>query len=641
MALGMTSNRRGTAPRSTTLLSAAAALLACLACSDDSKDDGIANYYLSGRVLDGSTLEAIPDAEVLLSVGQTTKKARAEADGSFSVGPIAPESDYRISAQIAGFDAFAFYGSRLPRLDDETDRDHAVVGDVVLYRSGQQSPAFAITAASRDARMPLDTSSAEVRFLPTRLGVDPAVRRTAAAPAADAGVPAEVDAVDMTWLPNHALSDVPAYSARIIDGRASVPAGALRWGAGYQLEVYGGPAFEPETLSLAAGRASDLSVWLTPSPATSVSTDLSSGTAEYFSGRIYDGVSMQRLTGYSIRLEYFDRIIPGTVDANGRYFVGPLLANADYSIVVEAEGYRSFLSHNERIDAAADGSLRSLYYDAFLYPVNITTPGATCRVRVSDSTELPSGFMRFSPTSSSSLFDDDAETPVGVTSSDAGRQLWQNDEDLQQRALLLPFTNGEVALDSGQLVYGVNYAVTIYGVPGHESLVGSYTAGVDGDRSWVLDPLGNTALAITALSTDELALRPDGQLEIRFNQPIALDPSVSAGTLQRTLNDAFSIFSPNADADGNQNVLVDAGSLTPPVAANYRGVSLQIDGDRLLLNWNRSGLTTSDSGDPIVSVTYGGFGSVMLYAVGAANPTPVSLLDLLGSGSTQVRMVSQ
>lgn len=638
LALGMT-NRRGAALRNGALLSAAGALLACLACSEDSKDDG-ANYYLSGRVLDGTTLAPIPEAEISLSVGNKSKKARSSADGSFSVGPIAPESDYRISADVAGFDSFAFYGARLPKLDDEKDRDHAVVGDVVLYRSGEQSPAFTITAASRDARMPLDASSAEVRFLPTRLGKDPAVRQSPA-PAADAGVPAASSPVDITWLPNHALSDVSPYSVRIVDGRASVPAGALRWGAGYEIEVYGGPAFEPESFSLSAGRAADLSVWLTPSPKTSVGTDLTGDTAQYFSGRIYDGVSMQRLTNYSIRLEYFDRSIPGTVDANGRYFVGPLLANADYTIAVEAEGYRSFLSHNERISAGPEKSLRSLYYDAFLYPANVTTPGATCRVRVSDSTELPSGFMRFSPTSSSSLFDEDSETPVGVTSADAGRQLWLNDEDLQQRSFLLPFTDGELQLESGQLVYGVNYAVTIYGVPGHESIVGSYTAGVDGDRSWVLDPLGNADLAITALSTDELALRPDGQLEIRFNQPIALDPTVNSATVQRTLNDNFSISSPNADADGNQNTLVDAGALTPPVAANYRGVSLQINGDRLVLSWNRTGLATTDADDPIVSVTYGGFSSVMLYPTGTPNATPVSLQSLLGSGSTQVRMVAE
>jgi hypothetical protein len=634
---GKSATTHGAVLRSTTLLCAAGALLSCLACSSNDSD-GHPNYYLSGRVLDGSTLEPIPNAELSLSVGKGGKQTRSKADGSFSVGPIAPESDYRISAHVAGFGEFAFYGSQLPHLDNLTDRDRAVVGDVLLYKEDQQSPAFTISASSRDARLPLDNASAEARFVPVRLGTDPATR-LAAASGPDGGVVSQE--MGDTWLPNNALSDVPAYRARIVDGKASIPAGALRWGAGYNLEVYGGPAFEPESLSLAAGRASDMAVWLSPST-HALSTDLAAQTSEYFTGRIYDGVSMSRLTEYSIRLEYFDRVIPGTVDDNGRYFIGPLLANADYSIVVEAEGYRSFLSHNERIASTADPSLQSLYFDAFLYPQQVSTPSATCRVRVSDSTELPSGFMRFSPTSSSILFDSAAETPVGVTSTAMGRQLWENDEDLQQRALLVPFQNGEVQLAAGQLVYGVNYAVTVYGVAGHEALTGSYTAGVDGDRSWVLDPLSNSPLAITALSSDNLAPQPSGELEIRFNQPIALDPNVNASTAQRTLNDSFSISSPNTDADSDQNVLVNSADLTPPIAPGYRGVSFEIDGDRLVLHWNRAtGLATTDADEPILSVSYGGLSSLMLYPVGTANATPVSLDTLLGSGSSTVRLVSQ
>src|SRR4029077_15635282 len=110
-----------------------------------------------------------------------------------------------------------------------------------------------------------------------------------------------------------------------------------------------------------------MNVWLTPTE-NALRTHLSPGTSEYFSGRIYDGVSLSRLTDYSIQLEYFDRVIPGTVDSNGRYFVGPLVPNADYSIGVFSGGYRSFLSHNERISASSDDSLKSLYYDAFMYP---------------------------------------------------------------------------------------------------------------------------------------------------------------------------------------------------------------------------------------------------------------------------------
>src|SRR5690606_33025659 len=158
------------------LLSAACALLACLACSADAKkgddDDGIANYYLSGRVLNGSTLVPISDAEVTLSVGDSTQRTRSSAAGSFSVGPISPESDYRIAAQLAGFDAFAFYGGRWPRLKDEKDRDRALVGDGALYAAGAGTPAFPISASSADGPLPLDASSAEVRFGPVRLGAD-------------------------------------------------------------------------------------------------------------------------------------------------------------------------------------------------------------------------------------------------------------------------------------------------------------------------------------------------------------------------------------------------------------------------------------------------------------------------------------
>lgn len=630
-------------PRSrlaSTSFCAAAALLSTLACSSDSKDDGVANYYLSGRVLDGSTLAPVGGAEVSLSVGNASRVTRSEEDGSFSVGPIAPDSDYRIEAQIDGFDSFAFYGVRLPSLDDEKDRDRALVGDVLLYRSGDSTPAFTITAASRDARLPLDASSAEVRFLPVRMGSDPSMGRPAAPAGADAGAPAATQGLEQTLLPNHALSDVTSYSARIEDGQAVIPAGALRWGAGYNVEVYGGPQFEPESLMLSASRAADLSVWLTPSP-ENASTDLSLGTARYFSGRIYDGVSLNRLTSYGIRLEYFDRAITGTVDATGRYFVGPLLANADYSIVVEAEGYRSFLSHNERLADDADEQLTSLYFDAFLYPENVPTAGATCRVRLSDSTELPSGFMRFSPRSSSSLLDDDDELPVGVDGA-GGRQLWSNDEDLQQRSVVLPIENGEASLESGQLVYGVMYAVTIYGVNGHETLTDTYIAGVDADRSWILDPLADQALALTALSTDTLNPTPSGQLEMRFNQPIAFDPGVNQATVQRALNDGLSIFSPDADTDTEVNTLVDAATLTPPVSPNYRGVTMQIDGDRLILSWDRTySLETTDTNDPIETITYSGLGSVMLYPATAQNPVSVDLATLLGSGSTTVQLVAQ
>ena len=41
----------------------------------------------------------------------------------------------------------------------------------------------------------------------------------------------------------------------------------------------------------------------------------------YFSGRVYDGVSGQRLTNYQLQLEYLDLRIDGQVSSDGRYFV--------------------------------------------------------------------------------------------------------------------------------------------------------------------------------------------------------------------------------------------------------------------------------------------------------------------------------
>jgi hypothetical protein len=69
-------------------------------------------------------------------------------------------------------------------------------------------------------------------------------------------------------------------------------------------------------------------------------------TDYYFDGRVYNGVDGNRLVDYDIQLQFLDREIDGTVDDNGRYFLGPLTPFNDYTIAIEANGYRSFLSHN-------------------------------------------------------------------------------------------------------------------------------------------------------------------------------------------------------------------------------------------------------------------------------------------------------
>jgi len=147
---------------------------------------------------------------------------------------------------------------------------------------------------------------------------------------------------------------------------------------------------------------------------------------------------------------------------------------------------------------------------------------------------------------------------------------------------------------------------------------------------------------VVALSSEGASLSPDGKLEIRFNQAIALYPRVAEATMLRELNDGFAIFSPDKDADGILNALVSAATLTPPVAPTYRGVSYSISGDRLTLKWDKAPqvLRTTDADDPIVSVSYGGLSAIVLYTGTVPSSEPVSLATLLGSNAVEVQLTA-
>jgi hypothetical protein len=344
------------------------------------------------------------------------------------------------------------------------------------------------------------------------------------------------------------------------------------------------------------------------------------------------------MSGYKLTLEYFDRTMEATVDSEGRYVVGPLLANADYTITVEADGYRSFLSHNAKIATTPTAMVSSLYYDAFMYPEGVQAPAVHARFSLQGETTLPSGTVRFAPRGGSSLFNDDAETPAGVA-----RQVWTNDEDLQQRAVVRDFTDGKLDMADGDFVLGVEYEVTVYGVANYAILNGgSFRAGVDTNPTFTLQPINEAPLEIVAMSNDTAELSPTGTLEIRFNHDIAAYPKLDQNTALRSVNDGFAVTSPDKDLDGTQNTLVDAAALAAPVPAAYRGVTWEIAGDRLTLKWDREhALSVSDTGDPITSVSYGNLNAIMLYT-GTLPTSPATTLDvLLGTATVNVQMIAQ
>ncbi|HET8935798.1 MAG TPA: carboxypeptidase-like regulatory domain-containing protein [Polyangiales bacterium] len=605
-------------------------LTAVTACGSDSPGSG---YYLRGRVFDGATLGPVGKAELTLISGDGTAHATSADDGTFSIGPIEPSSSYRVAAKANGMEAFEFTGIGLPAIDPTaSDRTRTVIGDVALYKASMKSPGFKIMVESSDGRLPAKVAS--VDFMPAQVGTDPSKTVTALTPPAGAVVGAFAEPRGAT-MPNDMHAESVALHAWASNGSASIPEGALTWGATYNVKVDAGPDFTPVTFQLTPVKSSDISV-VVPTTAK-FPNQLPQQTQQYFSGRIYNGATLEALKSYKISLEYFDRMIEGSVDADGRYVVGPLLANADYTIIVEANGFRSFLSHNAKLATSGTSQLSSLYYDAFLYPEGVEAPAVRAKFVLQGDTQLPSGTVRFSPKGGSSLFDEDSETPAGV-----GRQIWTNDADLQQRAITKDFMDGGLDVAAGQFVLGVEYAVSVYGVPNYAALSGgSFRAGIDTNPTFTLAPLTETPLDVISMSNEGTSLSSDGSIQIRFNHDIKLSPKMDQDVALRALNDGFSINSPDKNMDSTVNTLVDFGDV-PQAPAGYRGVTWDISGNTLTLKWERErGLKTTDVMDPIIDVTYSDLSSITLYT-GTLSTSPTVRLDtLLGVSSLTVQMVAQ
>src|SRR4051812_3157279 len=162
-------------------------------------------------------------------------------------------------------------------------------------------------------------------------------------------------------------------------------------------------------------------------------------------------------------------------------------------------------------------------------------------------TKLPSGTVRFAPMDSSSLFNTTDEMPAGISPS----QVWMNDEDLQQRAVTKDFTDGKLDVAEGEFVLGVTYSVTVYGVANYSILSGgSFVAGIDANPSFALSPISEDPLEEVGMSIDSAALSPTGSIEIRFNHDISAYPKMDPMVALRSLNDGFSVASPDKNMDG-------------------------------------------------------------------------------------------
>ncbi|HWV39425.1 MAG TPA: hypothetical protein VN033_13230 [Vulgatibacter sp.] len=363
-------------------------------------------------------------------------------------------------------------------------------------------------------------------------------------------------------------------------------------------------------------------------PAAGSPQDHARDQVYYFSGHIYDGVNGTRLTNYSLDLQYKNQTIAATIAEDGRYSVGPLPYFQDYTIRIRAEGYRSFLSHNAGIQFEWPDEVtqvdrfapeKGFYYNAFLFPAALQAPGATVWVTLADSTAKPStGTVRFSPVNSSSIQD--------MFPALMGK-VWTNSDDLQLRAFTKPVVNGVAAVEPGELVYGVLYEVTVFGVDGYAPGSTSIVAGFEDGVTVSVDPVDSHNLRLVYRTTNMGLPIPTGEVTFVFNRPIEWVPTRTAAEYAKLVDETLDIFSPDENGNSELNTL--------KAPDQDRGTVVEIQENLLVIRWNQlQALATADSGDPILSVTYGALNGLEIRPAGSTDPSLRSTVGLLQGGNT-------
>ena len=356
-----------------------------------------------------------------------------------------------------------------------------------------------------------------------------------------------------------------------------------------------------------------------------------------FTGFMFDGATGTRIDSYTLSVQAGAELLDGEV-AEGRYMAGPVSAWDDFTVGIVADGFRPFRSHNAQIgvpdelagsdDIADIGSHQTLHFDAYLFPSNLASPAVTFTIATPNG-EAPGGTVRLRPTGRSLLEDDGSETPSGIPG-----QLWTNDEDLQADSISRAFSDGTLGIAEGDLVYGVTYQISIYDVIGFQPLEDTYTAGVETDKTFELtEELGDALEILSSTATNCTPPNPAGAtgavITLQLNHAVEEVADAYPGGAAEALDDALAMSSPNEDADMDTNDLVD--DVSP--LTQERGVIFDINGDTVTISWNSMvGLMPLDPQDPIVSVTYGGLGDVMIQREGAPS-SAVSLSALLGGNT--------
>ena len=179
-------------------------------------------------------------------------------------------------------------------------------------------------------------------------------------------------------------------------------------------------------------------------------------------------------------------------------------------------------------------------------------------------------------------------------------------------------------------------------------------------------------LALTFHSTELQLWDDDGTVILVFNQPIEFLAEERIESYEESLDDGFSIDSPDQDGDTEDGLCEEieddnGDDFVPPFNddgtcpdgrrnklskedpeedddddSQENGTRMSITDNRLELRWNGD-LVEEDSGDPINSATYCNLGAVVLHATRGPSSNNLDLGTALGAaapgGCLQVDMV--
>lgn len=284
-----------------------------------------------------------------------------------------------------------------------------------------------------------------------------------------------------------------------------------------------------------------------------------------YQGYVIDGSTGQRLTGYSISIQSGDTEYEVEIDGNGRFTSDETRADSDFFVTVVATGYRPF----EAIETAPNGGTvpaRVRNREIVVFPEGLVSPALQIDIiDAADRQFALAGTVRLVPSNGVSNFD-----LVSTVSTGASR--WLNDLDQQNQVITTAFTDSQVTIPEGTLIFGVNYRVDVFGVANFQPQLGatSVTGGFDIGRVVDLSSLSDAQPVLVTAAEDfcvglpSLATIPGFTTVASFTytEPVEfVDPDDVDNLIVSISDNNGAGITRNADPDDDERVVINGSTI--------------------------------------------------------------------------------